>query len=360
MKSRHLGILRRILSAESAPFHEDRVADQVAQWGRRRGVAVSRDAAGNVLVRPRRRVGPAPWVFTAHMDHPGFVATRQRGGTLWADFLGSVRKEFFVAGRVRFFTPGRCARGTIRTVRNVKGSQWPACRVQLDEARDVPPGTVGAWDLPAVRIRGTRLSGRACDDLVGTAAVLCAIDEIVSRKIPANVIGLLTRAEEVGGMGAIAACRGPSIPADARIVGIETSKAQPGAPLGCGVVIRVGDRMRTFDPRLTACVTLVARRLKRRSRRFSFVRQLMPGGTCESTIYGLWGYSATALCLPLANYHNMGRGGRIVPERIDLGDFDCTVRLLVALAGSGATPARADALLKARFRKLMRERGRFL
>ena len=361
MNSRRLGILREILSAASVPFHEEAVAEAVARWGRRRGVRVWRDEAGNVLIRPRRRVaGTGAWVFAAHMDHPGFVAAGQNGRRLRADFLGSVRKEFFSGSRVRFFSTPRYARGAIRTVRRPKGSTWPRCLVELDEALDVPAGTVGCWDLPAWRTRGTRLASRACDDLAGTAAVVCAIDEIAAREIPANVLGLLTRAEEVGGMGAIAACRSGTIPSGAKVVGIETSQTQPGAPLGCGVVIRVGDKMRTFDPGLTAAVTAMAEALKRRSRNFSFVRRLMPGGTCESTIYSLWGYCATALCLPLGNYHNMGPGGRIAPERIDLGDFDCTVRLLVALGGSRATGARADSVIKARFQKLMRKRGKFL
>jgi hypothetical protein len=121
------------------------------------------------------------------------------------------------------------------------------------------------------------------------------------------------------------------------------------AGLGDGVVVRVGDNVRTFDPALTAHVTGVARDLARRDRRFRHVRQLMPGGTCESTIYSLWGCTAAAVCIPLANYHNMGDDARIRPEQVHLDDFENTVKLLIALAAEERTPIQTQEQEKARW-----------
>jgi hypothetical protein len=190
-----------------------------------------------------------------------------------------------------------------------------------------------------------------------------------------------TGAEEAAFIGAMAGCdllcRGPygrggaagtaatrqrqrgALPKRALIVAIETSAAQPAAKLGDGVIVRVGDRVRTFDIELTAHVSAVAERLAKRDRTFRHSRQLMPGGTCESSAYAVWGYTATGLCIPLGNYHNQGRG-RIEPERIDLDDFANLVKLLVALAADKTTPADTAAAFRRRLNELLRTRGPWL
>ena len=360
MKKRHLEILRDLLGEPSVAFHEEGIAERVRLWARRRGVAFGPDAAGNVWLRHSGGGTLAQWVFAAHMDHPGFLVTARGRRSVWADFLGSVRREYFVGSRVRLYPPGRQVVAAVTHVRKGRNSEWLSCRLELQKPCDVPEGTLATWDLPGIRIEGCRLSSRGCDDAVGCAAVLCAMDEIVSRGIEADVTGLLTRAEEVGGIGALAACEGGLIPAKAFIIGLEASKAQPKANLGDGVVIRVGDNVRTFDPSLTACVSAVARQLARRDRGFRCVRQLVSGGVCESTIYCLWGYAAAGLCLPLGNYHNMGDDGAIKPEQVHLGDFENAVKLLVALAAEKRPPARFDAEEKLRWKRLFEKRKAYL
>lgn len=136
MKAGHAEILRALLAAPTAPFCEEAVADQIARWAKRRGVAMTRDAAGNVLLRVRR--GRAAqrrprWVFAAHMDHPGFVAAGRRGASVWAQFRGGgVGREYFVGSRVRFFTSDGPVCGTIRSARKSRATGWLLCRVELD------------------------------------------------------------------------------------------------------------------------------------------------------------------------------------------------------------------------------------
>jgi endoglucanase len=74
---------------------------------------------------------------------------------------------------------------------------------------------------------------------------------------------------------------------------------------------------------------------------FRWQRKLMPGGTCEATTFGAYGYQSTCLCLPLGNYHNMvdidgvlaGRRPALVgPEFISLDDFHGLVEMLVLCA----------------------------
>ncbi len=360
MKGRHRRILRELLSAPTAPFREEAVVAAVGRWAADRGVTMTRDAAGNVLARVRRGRPAMRWVFAAHMDHPGFVVLDGRGRRLRAEFRGGVARRYFRGARVRFFPPGGevCAR--VLSARGVRPAGWVICTAELGRGADVPPGTIGMWDLPAMRLAGRRLFSRACDDVVGSAGVVAALDELASARTAVDVTGLLTRAEEAAFIGALGAARGRSVPTSAMVVAIETSRAMPAAGLGDGVVVRVGDRVRSFDPSLTAHVTAVAEALARRDRRFRHVRQLMPGGTCESTAYAMYGYTATGLCLPLANYHNQGANGRIASEAVDTGDFASLVKLLVALAVEKARPADTDARLKRRLEGLWRRRGRYL
>ena len=359
-----MNILRDVLSLSTAPFCEEAVVEYVRRFADARGLTFRQDQGGNVVLRYRKTAArgrrPLRWVFAAHMDHPGFVAARRRGRTLWARFLGSVEKRYFPGSRARFFAPGGEIAGTVETVRKSPDGMGFSVRLTLDRPADVPPGTVGMWDFPAMRIRGGRLSARACDDLAGVASVLCALDALSRRGVAADVTGLLTRAEESGFVGALAACRDRTIPHTALLVAIEASAAQPEAPLGSGVVVRVGDRTRTFDPSLTAHVDAVAKDLTRHHRDFRYGRHLMPGGTCESTVYAAWGYTTTAVCIPLGNYHNRGRNDRIAPEQIDLGDFASLVQLLTGLAESKAAPADTDAKLRAALTYRLRRYGSLL
>ena len=345
-------VLRAALDLPTAPFCEQAVVDYVRRFADANGLAFTRDGAGNVLLRYRRGRPKTRWVFAAHLDHPGFVATRRRGRTLWAEFRGSVGIEYFPGSRARFFAPDGEVGAAVASARATSRRGWLAVHLTLDRPVCVPRGTVGMWDFPGVRIRRRRVSARGCDDVAGVAAVLCALRTLACHGAEADVTALLTRAEEVGFVGALAACRDGSIPRGAAVVGIETSQAQPQAPLGGGVVVRVGDAVRTFDPSLTAHLAAVARR-RAGEGQFTFRRALMPGGACESTVYQAFGHRTAALCLPLGNYHNQGPGGRIAPERIDLNDFASLVSLLGELARSDYDEGAVDAPLAKRLGNIL-------
>jgi endoglucanase len=363
MNDNHLKMLREVLSTPTAPFREDAVVRLIHRWASDRGLDFARDQAGNVLVRyTRGRRTGGGWVFSAHMDHPGFVVLRQRGQRVWADFRGGVGKGYFPGSRVRLLGDGLDVRGTVKVRREARKDElFPVCTIELDERVEVPPGTPGMWDVPVFRHRGQRISARACDDLAGVASVLCAIDELAAAKTPANVTGMFTRAEEAGFVGAIAAAKAGTLDEDALLVAIETSAAQPRAKLGDGVVVRVGDRTLTFDPPLTAAIAATAAKLATTDADFRWARQLMPGGTCESTAFAALGLRAGALCIPLGNYHNQGPGERIAPEQIDIGDFGCLVKLLVGLAREPANlPRRRMDDLRKRLDGLLKQRGRLL
>jgi len=364
---------RRLLQLTSLPTaagREHAVLRWIDRWARARRFQLEQDAWGNRLIRRPNRLGlrdwpekaepsnpphgpanpdPAPIVWTAHLDHPAFVIADAVGRyEAEAEFRGGVKASFFrdapvlwrrgashaVFGRVRAYDE-RSRRATL---------QWTT------PARP-PRGEPVGWAVGPARIvrqpDGTRrLRAPACDDLAAVAAAVCAFERTASP----HVALLLTRAEEVGFLGAVAACREGLIPRDASVINLENSRSFADSPLGAGPVVRVGDRTSTFDPDLLDRLNRLAQALTDEQTGFQFQRKLMPGGTCEASAYQSFGRRAACLCLPLENYHNMNEPrGRIDAEIIDVEDFHRLVALLER------TPALADAPAAPSLRKRLTE-----
>lgn len=373
--ARVLAIAARTMACPTAPYREGDVIAWVRAFAARQPhLRLDEDAFGNLSLR-RRGVRPTatPLVLGAHMDHPGFraLACKRSADAFRIDalFLGGVARSYFAGARARFFD----ARGAGVLARVVSAKPDPKSgelRVRLTSRRPIAPGSHGVWDLPEFRRAAgdpDLLEARAADDLAGVAGIL-AVLEVVDHIDPArrvDVRALLTRAEEVGFVGAIAAARSGVVPPGARIVAIEASRALPHAPQGAGPILRVGDRTSVFDDGLTRWLARVATELAGpQGKRFAWQRRLMDGGTCEATAYQLHGYRCAALCVPLGNYHNMGESGRIALESIRLGDLVGLVRFFEGMIrrdtdcprGGAADPLRAR--LDARFRRARRDLAR--
>jgi endoglucanase len=194
-------------------------------------------------------------------------------------------------------------------------------------------------------LRGTVLTARGHDDVISVAAIAAMLDEARRRKMKGSFHALFTRCEEGGFWGAIGACKAHSLPKDAVIVALEASRELPNARLGDGVVARVGDRTSTFTPWVSAALAQAATALAARGRGFRFLRRLMDGGTCESTVYGAYGYDTGALCVPLRNYHNVDWDRmKLAAEQVDTRDFESLVSLLLYMGEHGVNePSRAQA-----------------
>ena len=363
MKKSHEKILREMLSIPTASFREQELIEYVKVWAEKTGIKFSLDKASNVHLE--LKIGKPDkkrplYVFHAHLDHPGFVAVSQRGKTVTAQFRGSVRIPYFKGSRVRFFTEAGEVKGEVTSAKKSDTRNYLDCRIKLDEKAPVCEGDIGMWDFPGVAVRGSKLSARGCDDVAGCASLLCCMQDLAKSKKPIHLRAVLTRAEEVGFVSALAASIEKSIPKRALLVGVETSKNQPGARLGDGVVIRVGDSLRTFDPQLTMHLTHLANALTKSDKKFQFCRQLMPGGSTETTGFMMYGYTAAALCLPLGNYHNMHPKGHIAAEQIDIADFENLVKLLTEVASNPQTPADTDQKLVEMYDKRYEELGCYL
>ena len=304
------------------------------------------DASGNLLITIKGRKRSSPVVATAHMDHPGWVIEAVDGRSVTAKFMGGVMPAYFDEAPVVFFDGSG---DEIRGVVEAYGEKVGTIRMNRSGGS---VGDIGRWwfDKRSLGVKGGLLRAPGCDDLAGVAASLAALDR--ARKKPQlNHFGvLLTRAEEEGLLGAIAACELGTIPEGSRVLSIETSRSFPDSPIGGGPVIRVGDRSSIFDAALTNQLTDAVR-----GARVDHQRKLMSGGTCEATAFGAYGHRATGLCLPLGNYHNMvdidgvaaGTADAVLgPEEISLDDFDGLVDLMLVAASDldATTSALRDRL----------------
>ncbi|MEX0744555.1 MAG: M20/M25/M40 family metallo-hydrolase [Phycisphaeraceae bacterium] len=359
--------LIELTSLPTAAGREGRVVAWVEAWAQRHGgkVALRRDRYGNVsITRKGGPRSPRPIIFAAHMDHPAFVVTQavHEAHELQAEFRGGVASSYFDDAPVMLHGEGEPARpGRVTALKEAEGRDKRAT-LRFVEPVTAEAGDVVTWAVPSARIEHDRLYAPACDDLAGVAAALAGFEEAaLSRKrLDADVRVLLTRAEEVGFIGAMGACRSRIMPQGSRIVALEMSKSFAESPVGGGPIVRVGDRTSTFDPDLTYRVGKLAEQLAARDEQFRWQRKLMPGGTCEASAYQALGYIATCVCLPLGRYHNMNENtGRIDAESISLTDYHALVRLLVSIARSLDDPGKSTTL-KRRLDELFTQRQRLL
>lgn len=343
-----LQLLKDVVSLPTAPFCESHVQAFIRQWANEHGIGFEQDKVGNILLtyNGRGRAPKHPWVLQAHMDHPGFEFISRRGRMAQAWFRGGVNEKYFPGARMRFFPIiGKEVCGTVESAKRDKSSGFLKCRIRLDEPAKLEAGTLGMWELPAWKKSGNKLSLRVVDDLCGVTSILLTLKRLKDSGAKRKVYGLLTRAEEVGFVGAISAAKNKLIDPVFPILGIEASREMPNAKLGQGAIVRVGDASTIFDPELTSNLRKTARALHLSNPALKFVESLMPGGSCESTGLALLGYRTCAVCQPLGNYHNMGKDG-IEPEKIDLRDFESMVALLEAVSQKNPNESNTSALKK--------------
>lgn len=343
-----VALLAALEACPTAPFHEAYVAAHIWQLCRRLGLDVRQDPYGNLLATPGHLPAQRPdgsttsdhlpvIALVAHMDHPALEVSST--DPLTGVGLGGISGIALDAPEpVSFITPGGVVHGRALGRYDEGGATF--LRLEADGA--VPAGAFGVWDLGAFRQDGDLLVGPAADDLGGCAAILATLAECQRRELPVRVIGVFTRAEEVGLVGATLVARQELVPKDAIVISLETSRALPGADIGGGPVIRVGDASTAFHHQGEGLLRRAAARLRQANPTTRIQRQLMYGGTCEATAFVTAGYLATGIAFPLGNYHNGGPDGRAAPEYIHRQDLLTGVALLVAAAEEAALAGAPD------------------
>ncbi len=338
----------------SVSYYEQRGADYVRTFCEQAGLDVTTDRWGNVMAsRPGTSPDAPGLAMVAHLDHPGFEAVEEQDGAVRCQALGGVPPGALQHRVKVLFLPGG------DPARRVPGEVIRAVPVSED-AHDTPPRDRGVWvrpsqpvrdlpcavvfDLPDFDLDEDTINMRALDDLAGCAATLAALKAVAHVETQGAVYGLFTRAEETGLIGARLAAEDGLLPRNAVIVSVESSRALPGAEIGKGPVIRVGDARTTFDGRAEAYLTVARERLTARTGGFACQRQLMSGGSCEASAFAAFGYQTTGLAFPLGNYHNAGPDNTVAAEYISLADFAGGAALLAEAASlAGRAPVSASA-----------------
>jgi len=389
-----LELLTTLTQIPTAAGREHRVVAFIKAWAAaREDIILTEDAGGNLVLeidarnrkerkrRNRDDFGQSqrrPLFITAHLDHPAFVVERiATVGENWFEmsFRGGVMDVFFEhAPLTVHLEDGTSLKATISkgcNPSNGTGAVGKSYVVECDggpgDAAKVKLGDIGTWRLPPAKIDAQGiLHTHACDDLAAAAAALAAFDDL--RELRAkdqkleDVRLLFTRSEEIGFIGAIAACKLRTMPPGSRVLALENSRSfAADSPIGGGPIVRVGDRLSIFTPWLTAACCARAEQIfggastPRASEKLAaaakrpWQRKLMSGGACEASVFCYAGYAATCICLPLGNYHNMTnldalqastydatQSGppRCGPEFIHTQDYLGLVDLLVALGTS--------------------------
>lgn len=323
-------LLFDILSEPTAPFRESHVVRTIERLLSEAGVPHFQDPVGNILIGIgskkeyaallASRSSEPVRVFIAHMDHPGFHGVRWRSNrALEVKWLGGTPRKFLNGARVWLADSGAFrAEGTLKEAKLLpNGAALQSGVIRFKTAVDGMKASelFGGFKFRApVWRKGDLLYTKAADDLVG-ATVLSSLGMELAKtrrrskgsKGPA-FIGLLTRAEEVGFIGAIGHFELGWIQKAKRpvlCVSLETSRALPGAEIGKGPVVRLGDRATTFHPGSLNIFSGLARKVLPDRHQ----RRIMDGGTCEGTVSTAYGFPTVGISIPLGNYHNQSFEG---------------------------------------------------
>lgn len=375
VRAAHVEWLRDLTQVPTAAGKEGRVIRWIERWAAARpAVTLTPDDVGNLtLSRAGQKPGLPVVYFTAHMDHPAFVVERLVApGVVQLSFRGGVMADYFKSARVRVYdVEDKSVTGTL-TETTEAGGPFTHYLCELDASRlALQVGDVGVWALPPAEVIEGNMHTQACDDLAAAAAALAAFDVLLTMPATQDVRLLFTRAEEIGFIGAIAAVRRGTISRWARVLALENSRSFEDSPLGGGPIVRVGDRLSIFTPRLTDAVAkraeqiaggpaqALAQQKQGELPAWRWQRKLMSGGACEASVFCDAGFDCMCICLPLGNYHNMGdlaavqagtnaRPATIEREYISVRDYEGLVDLLVAcgidLPASGSHAALFEKL----------------
>ncbi|MGA7801278.1 MAG: hypothetical protein WCC36_10755 [Gammaproteobacteria bacterium] len=355
-------LLKELLSRPTAPFREQQVSGFVADTLDGWGVPLFEDPAGNLVVGVSDRRGyqcllrtaarEPVRLFIAHMDHPGFhgmrwldpkrLQVRWHGGSPAKHLAGA--RVWLSAGH------GYAAEGTLQNVQLIRSRRAIERAVvrlpnsALHEAHGARRLYGGFGFRAPVWRSGKRVYTKAADDLVGVYCIMETARQLFAgrRRQRAPFLGLLTRGEEVGFVGAVAHLEFGWWRRAARplvCVSLEASRTLPGAVIGRGPVVRLGDRRTVFDADALKVLSDLAEQVLPGCHQ----RRIMDGGACEATAATAFGLPAIGLSIPLGNYHNEGfEGGPDcrapqgpAPEFVHLDDIAGQLSLCGALMQTG-------------------------
>jgi putative aminopeptidase FrvX len=402
MQAHEETFLKHLLAQPAAPYREIHSEAAVIEELERHAVPWFRDPIGNLVLGAASRAEYRKLLaraereplrlFIAHLDHPGFHGVRWRSPTeLEVKWYGGSPVEHLEGAPLWLADRhGWAAEATLHEAKiaaHGKAMDTAVARLAAPIADAGKAETYfGAFRFRApVWQEGELLYTKAADDLVGSFVITrLAIEHFGRVTAQAGVrgrkksaprkaakrapfLGLLTRAEETGFIGAIAHFElGWHRGAKRRLlaVSLETSRQLPNAEVGKGPIVRLGDRNTVFHPGALQVLAQVAERALPQKHQ----KRIMDGGACEATAATVFGIDAIGISVPLGNYHNQSfEGGPDArgpmgpaPEFVHLHDVDGMLTLVRELVKPGLPWADPWAEKRKLFRKWHREAKKLL
>jgi endoglucanase len=315
-----------IFSQPTAPYKEGWVLTRIKKELTKRKISYFEDNVGNIVagIKSKKQLKKSSYIsLMAHTDHPGFhVIKKINSKLLLAQWHGGHPPKMNGA-KVRLHNPHlpeKSFTGKVITV-----DKKHALKIKLNKALQTNPlNLFGAFDFPGYKKVKSKIVTRAADDLAGCVIIISVLEKLKNKK----VIGVFTRAEEVGFKGALHLLEQKTLALNTPVISLEASRTLPGARLGKGCVIRLGDKRSLFDSDIIKQIDEAAERLQKK-KKIKFQRRIMDGGSCEATACRSYGVPAAGIAVPLFNYHNQRPDGKSGPEMIHLYDVDVAIQLLI-------------------------------
>lgn len=332
-------IVEGVFNQPTAPFREEWVLRHVKSQLEKLKMPYATDKWGNIYAgvsKVSKLKSTNRLALVAHTDHPGFhlIKTLKKTNTseTWqAKWFGGFPPKP-KDSKVAIYHPkhpGLVSVGKIISTKIPPKDRLFEIKVDSKAMKfSLKKSCFGAFNFPGFQLKGTRINTRCADDLAGVSIILGTISKL-SKKERKNFLGIFTRSEEVGFVGAMALLEGRILGPKNSVISLEASKQLPQARIGKGPVIRLGDRSTLFSSGVTKRLDMAANKLALASKSFCTQRRILPGGSCEATAFNLYKIPAGGLALPLGNYHNQKSDGTPGPEIIDIRDYQRAVHLCV-------------------------------
>ncbi len=383
---KHHSLLLDILTEPTSPFREVKQAQLLRRVLTENKVPFFFDPAGNCLVGVKSKADYLKLIRTkskepvrliiAHMDHPGF-----HGDTFESDEISVGSKMSFIwhggsptlhlenARTWLADSEGYFGEGVMREVvmaphgRAIQSGKIEVTALSRKPEKNVKNIFGGFGFRAPVWEENGNFYTKAADDLVGVFAIVSScIDAWKSKGKKPPVIGLISRAEEVGFIGTLAHFDLGWLQKRKREVvclSLETSRTLPGAEIGKGPVVRIGDRKTVFHSQYTQLLTDLALKVLPEKHQ----RRIMDGGSCEGTAATAFGIPTIAISVPLGNYHNQSLEGGPdaapmngpAPEFISGSDIEGMRALIAALLKPGLPWSDPMAKMRLGFKKELKK-----
>jgi endoglucanase len=329
-------LIQRIFNQPTAPFKEKFVLTEIKAILKECKIPYFEDSKGQIIagVASAAKLKNKKCIaFVAHTDHPGFHVTGEKSKNLYqARWFGGAPFSQMDGKNIRVFSydsPSKYIRGKIKNLETT-ASHREGMPLEIQTTK--PLKNLNAWgalDFNGFKLKSDFIVTKCADDLAGCVMALGAV---IDNKFK-NSIAIFTRAEEVGFVGCLKLIESKIIPKHTLMMSLEASRTLPGALLGEGPVIRLGDATTLFNANLSLFVQKMAQNLKAKDAKFQFQKRIMDGGSCEATALSQAGYVTMGLAVPLKNYHNQGKNGP-APEIIHKNDIENGRKLLAELANN--------------------------